>query len=771
MEPNQTEGMGGKTPADTRTKEYAKLLEKVESRFTFLHDKWHKNGQIAWDIYTGDQTGIPFNILYSNTEILVPAVYSKKPTARVLRRWDDSRADMPARISERMLSFLMDKNLPSYPPFMTVVEDAVLDAALPGQGMVRVRLVNDLACLDYVRWDRFVWGFCARWEDCPWEAFAIDMSPKAVLKQFGQKMTPSQKATFEAQARASSEESDKAEEQNKEKDGHTVRVWELWNKDDGKLYFLCKEAEDSLLDIQEDPFGLEGFFPNPSPLTLLHSTTDTIPRPLYRLYEEQAEELNELTRRLKRIVKAIRVRGIYASGLDDLDKMFSQDDDNVLVPSTAAAQVMMNGKGLDASIWLMPVDMLVKTAKALYEARESVKATIYEILGIGDILRGVTKASETLGAQEIKDKWGSLRVNKARERVSTFIRDGLRLMLEVSAKKSPPEAWAGVTGVNLPSAQDILTAQQQYQMTAQQAQATGQQPPPPPQLPPSWEQILKTLRDDYQRAYIVDVETNSTVDAEVSGEKQDLAEFLNALGQSLQGFREIMTSSPEGWALGIKVLTAAAAKFQLGQDVLEEIKKLPAPQQQSNPEAQKQMEQAQKMMQEAQKRGEDVAKEEGVLKDSRAELDKLLATLKGQMDEIQARREQMRRDGDNIQKDIDIQLREAMLDLREAQSDIQMAQVKLQATGEKAKMAGERAAHGAEMATSEAELRGQQISADLNQQAQQTEMAGQKVGMKLEQQAHKMDQQHAQRDLKLSGREQKMKIQKQYPAKPAKKGK
>lgn len=765
----ETQGMGGKSPRE-EGKDYKDLLEKVEKRFNFLHDKWHQNGKTAWDIYLGDQTGIPFNILYSNTEIIVPAVFSRKPTARVLRRFDESRADLPARISERMVSFLMDKNLPSYPSFVSAIEDCVLDAALPGQGVARVRLVQDLACVDYVRWDRFVWGFCARWEDCPWEAFASDMSPEAVIAQF-KNMTPEQVAHFKTKAAESAREAEKSEDENKEKQGAGIRVWELWNKADRKVYFLCKEAEDCVLEIQDDPLGLDGFWPNPNPLTLLHCTTDTLPRPLYKLYEEQAQELNDVTIRLRKIIKAIKVRGIYASGLEDIQKVFNEDDDNVLVPSSAASNVMTTGKGIEAYIWLMPIDMLVKTAQVLYEARDKIKETIYEILGIGDILRGVTKASETLGAQELKDKWGSLRVNKARERVSNFVRDTLRLMLELAANKTPPEVWAGVTGVKLPTEKEVTQMRMQMQQQAMAAQAQGQQVPPMPQLPPSWEQILQILRDDYQRAYFIDIETNSSVDSEVSGEKQDAAEFLNALGQSLQGFKDIMTSSKEGWDLGLKVLTAVAAKFQLGQDVLEQIKKLPPPGPEANPQMKQQMEQMQKQMQEVQKRGQDVSKEEQLLKDTRVELDLLMKDLGNQINEIQARREQLRRDGDNIQKDIDLQLREAMVEIKEAKSDVEMAQQKLVMAGKDAQMKGKEAAHGAQMAQSQAELRGQEISSELDQKAQGVEMATQKAGMGLEKQAHQIEQKAAQKDLKLSGREQKMKLQKQYPAKPKGKGK
>jgi hypothetical protein len=38
----------------------------------------------------------------------------------------------------------------------------------------------------------------------------------------------------------------------------------------------------------------------------------------------------------------------------------------------------------------------------LYKARDIVKKEIYEITGFSDIVRGQSKASETLGAQQIK---------------------------------------------------------------------------------------------------------------------------------------------------------------------------------------------------------------------------------------------------------------------------------------------------------------------------------------------------------------------------------
>src|SRR6187551_643046 len=68
---------------------YEKMLTKVKDREKDLKDLWVAKAEQTWNIYTGDEIDTtPFNILYSNTEIIVPAVFSQKPIPDVRRRFD-----------------------------------------------------------------------------------------------------------------------------------------------------------------------------------------------------------------------------------------------------------------------------------------------------------------------------------------------------------------------------------------------------------------------------------------------------------------------------------------------------------------------------------------------------------------------------------------------------------------------------------------------------------------------------------------------------------
>lgn len=638
---------------DEKPHDYKEKLEDVHARESELKNKWVKEAMRYWNLYSGKTDDTPFNILYSNTEILVPAVFSRKPEPKVLRRWDEARADVPAKAANRMLSFCLDTNLPSYPSFMAAIEDTVLDAAIAGQGQPRVRLEGDIAFIDYVPWNKFIWGYCERWEDCPWVAFRHDLTYKDAVSRLN--LSEVQAAALKSRLDGDDSGDNDGTETTNEKKPQTVAVYEVWEKATRERYWLCSEADNSCFGADEDPLGLENFFPvPPRPLNFVHSTTDTLPRPLYKLYRSQAEELNEITRRLKKIVSAMKVRGIYAGQLPEIPRLF-EEDETTLIPAESASQIMaMQGKGLDAYIWLMPIEKLVVVAKELYAAREQVKSVIYEILGIGDILRGVSKASETLGAQQLKDKWGSLRVNKTRERTAEHIRDCLRLLLEVSAKHTPAELWEKVTGMQLKSS---------LETAALQNPVPGE---PPATVDPmqTWDGVLAVLRNDLRRAYTVDVETNSTVDSEATTERQETAEFMNAFGQAMAGLKELMLT-PEGFEAGKAILIGVCSKFELGADIEPILRKIQPPKGGVSPEMEQIQADLEKRMQEVGGREQSAKQREDSLQAMQAQISEAMAKLKQESDALTFRREQQRRDEDAATARLDLEKREAILEIKE----------------------------------------------------------------------------------------------------------
>jgi hypothetical protein len=665
----------------------SELYSQVCDRHKWLRDKWLNEAEKIQEIYQGDKgEETPFNILYSNTEILVPSIFSKAPIPVVKRRHDEQRADLPAKASERFLSYVMDTNLAGYPAFVDALEASVLDAALPGLGQVRVRLVNGIPQLDYVHFDSFVWGYARRWEQVPWIAYKLDLTKADIQKQF--KKSDLDMAGFRDEGIEETDGSDKSA-----KDA-TYPVYEIWDKASRTVRFVCDHYKGSLLLEQTDPLGLEGFFDCPQPLVFVLSTGDLRPRPLYNLYKQQAEELNAVTMRIKRVTQAIRVRGIYNGNLPEVAKLLKDGElENQLIPADKPS-IMTNEGGIDKQIWLLPIEKLIVVLQQLFVIREQVKQTIYEILGIADILRGVSQASETLGAQQIKDKWGSLRINKMREKTARFVRSGLRLLLEVGAKHTPEEVWAQATGMQLATAVQALVLQQSGQPA-----------------PPSWPQVLGTLKNDIQRSYIIDIESNSTVDSDATQDKQDIAEFMQAMGQALQGLAPLAQQGPEGFEATKAIMLEFIKKFRMGPEIQRILEKLPPPPKpQVPPEIQEQIE---KKTQELDQREQQAAQREEQVNNQSTTVEQQIAKLQKMAQDLEVAQKKLDLARETVQKEIALDAREADLQVRE--SAMKVSADALAVKNEKQSVAGERQA---------LQVAGEKVAVEGSRVAQSKELVG-----------------------------------------------
>jgi hypothetical protein len=616
-----------------------KMLEAVMAREKVIKEKWITPTKDTFDLYEGgkvDET--PFNILYSNTEILVPNVFSSAPKPIVRRRFGEMRADTAAKATERMIEYCMDTNLSGYPEFVEALDAAVLCAALPGQGQCRVRVVDQIPVIDYVQHDEFVWAYAKRWEDVPWISYIHHKTKSDVITEF---------EVSEEDAALITEPQE--ESLTKDKGPATLTVYEVWNKKDKMVHFLCESFPDKCIKKIEDPLHLRTFFPSGKPLRFLSTPVSTMPRSMYGLYKRQAEELNSVTTRIKRITQAIQVRGIYDGNLPEMANLFDvADTENSMTPASNPGGMAREG-GLDRHIWMVPVDKLIVVLQQLFVIREQIKSTIYEIMGIGDILRGVSSASETASAQQIKDKWGSLRIKKSREKASAFVRWHIRAMAELAAEHTPEEIWAQATGIELMSSQQ----------------------PDQPAPPENWGTVLGQLKNDLTRSYIIDIETNSTVDGDATEEKAEVTEFMNALGQSMPAIEGIASQGPEGHAAAKTLLVEICKRFRVGSEMQSAIMAIQKQPDGKTPEQEKAQAEIEKAQAEVQSKEEALKGQEEAVQQTfmqnKQQIDQLMQSLQTQ----QAALEKAAQELELERKAFEVQVSQAELDLARKELDVE----------------------------------------------------------------------------------------------------
>ena len=568
-------------------------LEKVDSTVQKLLGNIHNynNEYKKWEArvtkiirrYRDDQgtgTGMGneaarFNVLWSNVQTLIPAVYARLPKADVSRRFGDN--DPIGRVASLLIERVLDYEIEHYPDFRSSMRHAVEDRFLGGRGVAWVRydphikqqdipedgyqITEDVeegeadeakeggdiynptagndgtpeeidyecAPTDYVHWKDFGHSCARTWEEVTQVWRWVYMSKDAVTERFGKKVA--KKVSFNSSPDGLTKYGQK------EKSNDKAKVCELWDKETGKVYWLTENSVD-LLDERDDPLGLEGFFPCAKPLYATTTSDSLIPVPDFILYQDQANELDILTDRIDGLVKSLRVRGVYDASQPALQRLLTEGDNNTLIPVDKWMAFSEKG-GLKGSIDLLPIETLASALINCYQAQSNIKGQIYEITGISDILRGAGAASESATAQQLKGQYAGLRLRAMQESVALFASELLRLKAQIICTKFQPE-----TILRLAAADQMAPADQQM-------------------IP----QALQLMQDSPLRSFRIQVAADSLVQLDENQNKQDRMEFLKAFSEFLREAVPAGQASPDMVPMLMDVMKFGVGGFKQAQAI------------------------------------------------------------------------------------------------------------------------------------------------------------------------------------------------------------
>lgn len=138
-------------------------------------EKWVKRGKKIVKRYRDDRDSARdgskrFNILWSNVQTMLPALYGKTPRAQVERRYKDQ--DPIGRTASTILERCLQYEIDHYGDFDASNKLAITDRLLPGRGVVWVRFetkeheeieeggkvdkyLYECSPVDYVYWEDF----------------------------------------------------------------------------------------------------------------------------------------------------------------------------------------------------------------------------------------------------------------------------------------------------------------------------------------------------------------------------------------------------------------------------------------------------------------------------------------------------------------------------------------------------------------------------------------------------------------------------------------
>lgn len=578
-----------------------KLADKREA-------EWRKKSTDIYKQYTPPNPATnSFNILWTNTETLRQSVYNSLPQPSAKRRYsdEDPLGKAVGKVLTRALEFAQD----TY-DFDAVLRGDVLAMLLPGRAVSRVRYMPDIRSVggeapeaesqegeayeeieweqvicERIQWDDFRILCAAKtWDEVTAIGFRHRFTREDCIEKFGDEIGNA--IPLESAADEDVKGSKDCEDLFK-----TAEVWEIWDKEDKQVIFICKTYAKPC-KTQPDPLGLSGFYPIPRPLYAIENDQSLIPASLFTQYEQQAKELNKISLRINRLVDALKVRGIYDSTLTELSEL-TKAGDNELVAAANATALIERG-GLEKAIWMMPIDTAAMVLKELYMQREATKQIIYEITGIADIMRSASDPNETFGAQKIKTQWGTQRLQRMQREVQRYIRDLIRLKAEIIAEKFQPETLEKMTLVKLPHQAELEAKKQQllaqHQQAAQQAAMQGQPAPPlPPELqqpmPISWEAVIEAMHDDATRTYRIDIETDSTLTATQDSDMQGMKDLLSGITAFIQGVGPAVQQGAMPIEAVKEIVMAITRRAKMGSAVEDALGKMQQPKPPPDPNA------------------------------------------------------------------------------------------------------------------------------------------------------------------------------------------
>jgi hypothetical protein len=479
-----------------------------------------------------------YNMFWSNIQLLKPAIYQRTPKPDVQRRWKqkDATSRLASLILERGITYYCDVG-----DFGDVLGQCVDDRLLVGRGVMRLlyvphwstdesdseaaqkegigatdnaagegseeaqdeevnpqstqetegedeseqqqtpeeeegepqkRVVYEELVWAHVPWDDYQEAPSKTWKMMPWIKYIVRMNRERLIARFGAK---GKKVQLDASPK------DYNKEDPGRKDLPTIyeeaTVWEIWDREEKKVVWIPPGTPDLILDEVDDPLGLPGFFPQPEPLQATMTNDRRPPVSDYCIVYDQYMALDETTRRIGLLTRALKVAGVYAGDEKAIiQQLLDSGMENKLIPVKNWAQFMTDKGGLEKLIVWLPIDIISKVLIQLYDVRDKIKEEISEMTGVGDVMRGMSDPRETSEAQSIKAGFGTLRISQYQNGVVRFATDAVQLMAAALARHIEPPVLSLISG--LPDLQDVPPVPPQPQMPPEMMQ---QQLPAPSQ--------------------------------------------------------------------------------------------------------------------------------------------------------------------------------------------------------------------------------------------------------------------------------------------------
>jgi hypothetical protein len=502
-----------------------------------------------------------FNILWSNVQTAVPATFSRLPKPDVSRRHRDN--DPVGRVAALIIERGLEYEIEHYPDYRAAMKNSVFDRFMGGRGISWVRYEPhfraaqmgtpadgfqvtddadesedtpeaqeeiDYECcpVDYVHWKDFGHIIARTWEEVPAVWRRVYMTRAALIERFGEEIGKD----IPLDTRPDDDKKNVDQGAN-----YQACVYEIWDKSTNTAIWISKSKSEAL-DARRDPLELECFFPCPRPLFASITTDSLIPIPDFTLYQDQANELDQLSGTIDGLINALKIRGVHDAAIPELARLFTEGGNTDLIP-VANWMSFSEKNGLKGAIDIVDLTPIGNALVAAYAAVDHVKAQIYEITGLADIIRGSSDPRETATAVQAKGQFGSMRLRSMQSDVVQYATEILQIKAQIMCSQYSDDTLVQISGAQ--------------QLSQQDQQLIGP--------------ALQLIRNNPLRGFRIEVSSDSMIQMDESQEKRDRTELMNAASGYLKELAGISQSpiAAELMPLAVDMLKFVVGGFKVGK--------------------------------------------------------------------------------------------------------------------------------------------------------------------------------------------------------------
>lgn len=537
---------------------------KAQSSFEKIGERIKKiyTNSPGMQLYSSSEGGSKanwFNVLWSNTVIMLPSLFSRIPKPVVERMFKDSDpiGRLAALSAERGVDYMVRSQQDQC---YSAARFAVLDRCLVGRGQVwprydvefeelkdeqgepvlddvgnpikQIKPMSEKIVIDTLNWLDYFHSTARNPQEIRWHARRVYMTRAELVSRFpdcGKLVELSHDPSDKRKANYTDEEADFLMQ---------AEVFEIQDLTSKQRIWISDGYREKPLDVKPDVLKIDGFFSCPNPLLATIGGDSMYPTPDYVIYQKLADELESVTRQISSTFECIRIVGATS-------KQFTQDiknmlglDNGQLWPIDGWANFVEKG-GFKGVIDWFPFEQAAAALPFMIEYQSSLLQQINLITGIPDIAQGSTDPNETAEAQQRKSKWAVVKLSDKQADVQRFWRE---IFSKIAQIMFEPGLFSDETLFNICG--------------------VGQMSPRDQEM---WPGALALLRNDRLRTFRVDIETDSTIAIDEEVDVDARMKYMTVIRDLLASLQSVQQFRPELMKPTIESVLFAVRAFRTGR--------------------------------------------------------------------------------------------------------------------------------------------------------------------------------------------------------------